>query len=278
MDAARPARLASPNAVKVSNPRGSSPFVIACDHASNFIPPEYGTLGLDRSELTRHIAWDPGALPVSQRLSAALDAPLVESCISRLVIDCNRPLDAPDLIATVSEVTEVPGNRDLAADERARRIALAHKPFHDAIDEVIAERLRAGRPAWLVSVHSFTPVYRLVPRPWQIGIIHDDDVRLAGPMIEALRRTGAIVGVNEPYSPADRVYYTLQRHARSRGLPCAMIEIRNDEISDEKGQSLWGDRLGEILAALAESQEFNEEAETAKTGVAGVLQKTSRGR
>jgi predicted N-formylglutamate amidohydrolase len=279
MDAAQPARLAPSNAVKVSNRQGSSPFVIVCDHASNFIPQEYGTLGLDASELTRHIAWDPGALPVSQRLSAVLDAPLVESCISRLVTDCNRPLDAPDLIVTMSETTEVPGNRDLTADERARRIALAHKPFHDTIDAVIAERLDSGRPAWLVSVHSFTPVYRLVPRPWQIGIIHDDDVRLAGPMIEALQLTGAIVGSNEPYSPADRVYYTLQRHARSRGLPCAMIEIRNDEIGEEKGQSVWAGRLGEILAALVGSQEYRErEAETAKADAANVRHKTSRGR
>ena len=74
----------------------------------------------------RHIAWDPGALPVAERMAAALDAVLVQSCISRLVIDCNRPLDAPDLIPAVSETTEIPGNRDLTGDERARRIALAH--------------------------------------------------------------------------------------------------------------------------------------------------------
>jgi predicted N-formylglutamate amidohydrolase len=251
MDAAQPARLAPSNAAKVTNRYGSSPFVIICDHASNVIPQEYGTLGLDAAELTRHIAWDPGALPVSRRLSSALDAPLVESCISRLVIDCNRPLDSPDLIATVSETTEVPGNRGLDAAERARRIALAHEPFHDAIDAVVTERLHAACPAWLVSIHSFTPVYKLVPRPWHVGVIHDGDIRLAEPIIGALRRTGAVVGDNEPYSPADRVYYTLERHARARGLPCAMIEIRNDEIRDQAGQWKWADILGRLLARLA---------------------------
>ena len=146
MDAARASRLAPSNAAKVTNRKGSSPFVFVCDHASNFIPEEYGTLGLDAADLTRHIAWDPGALPVAQRVAAALDAALVESCISRLVIDCNRPLDAPDLIWEVSETTEIPGNRNLDADERAKRIAHAHAPFHDLIDSVIAERLRsAGR-------------------------------------------------------------------------------------------------------------------------------------
>ena len=278
MDAARLARLAPLNAAKVTNRYGSSPFVIVCDHASNFIPEEYGTLGLGPAELTRHIAWDPGALPVAQRISSMLDAPLVESCISRLVIDCNRPVDAPDLIPGISEKTDIPGNRNIGTAERSRRIALAHQPFHDLIDDIVAERLRAGRATLLVSVHSFTPVYKSAPRPWQVGIIHDDDTRLATPLLEALRRTEVIVGVNQPYSPADRVYYTLERHARSRDLPCAMIEIRNNEISGERGQSLWGDRLGEILAGLAGNSEYEEEAETAKADASDVRQTTSRGR
>lgn len=273
------ARLAPSNAAKVSNREGSSPFVFVCDHASNFVPPQYGTLGLDPSELTRHIAWDPGALPVARHLCEALDAPLVESCISRLVIDCNRPLEAPDLIWEVSETTEIPGNRGLDAAERSRRVALAHQPFHEAIDGVVAERLRAERATWLVSVHSFTPVYKSVSRPWEIGIIHDDDARLSTPMIEALKRDGAVVGDNEPYSPADRVYYTLQRHARSRGLPCAMIEIRNDVIADGKGQRQWGERLAAILAGLATDMDYEKrEAETAKADVFDVRHKISRGR
>lgn len=257
MGAAEPHRLAPSDAVKVTNPRGSGRYVFVCDHASNFIPEEYGTLGLPAAELTRHIAWDPGALPVARTLAEALDAPLVESCVSRLVIDCNRPFDAPDLITVMSETTEIPGNRGLSADERARRIALAHRPFHDAIDSVVAERLATGRTTSVVSVHSFTPIYRQVPRPWHIGILHDDDVRLAEPMIAALRLTGAVVGVNEPYSPADRVYYTLERHARSRGLPCAMIEIRNDEIASAAGQKKWAELLAGILRDLQSGSASN---------------------
>lgn len=151
MHAARLARLAPTDAAKATNRCGASPLVIVCDHASNLVPPEYGTLGLDPAELTRHIAWDPGALPVARRMADILDATLVESCISRLVIDCNRPLDAPDLIWEVSETTEVPGNRNLGAGERARRVALAHRPYHDLIDAVVAERLSAGRGTALVS-------------------------------------------------------------------------------------------------------------------------------
>lgn len=233
------------------NPDGESPFLLVCDHASNFIPAEYGMLGLDPSQLTRHIAWDPGALPVAQHLAHMLDATLIQSCVSRLVIDCNRPLDAGNLFWTVSEGTIIPGNQDLDEIQRLGRIKAAYTPFHETIDSVVRQRLAGGRETWIVSIHSFTPTYHGVSRPWHIGIIHDDDERLAAPMIAALQRIGGLtVGINEPYSPADKVYFTLERHARSRDLPCAMIEIRNDEIGNEAGQRMWAQRLAGILKDL----------------------------
>lgn len=237
--------------VRVSRRNGASPYLLVCDHASNFIPAHFGSLGLNEAELTRHIAWDPGALPVVTRMSDALDATLVESCVSRLIIDCNRPLDAPDLISPVSETTVVPGNAELSEADRHERIALSWRPFHDTIADVVAERLAEGRETRLVSVHSFTPVYKGVYRPWHIGIIHDEDDRLAGPMIGALKGVvGLEVGVNQPYSPADRVYYTLERHGRAQDLACAMIEIRNNEIGDEAGQRKWAELLSAILAGV----------------------------
>ncbi|UVK40623.1 N-formylglutamate amidohydrolase [Mesorhizobium sp. AR10] len=265
METARPASLASSDSVGVTNPGGSSPFVLTCDHASNFLPPEFATLGLPAEALSRHIAWDPGALPVARRMAEALDAALVETRISRLVIDCNRPLDAPDLVPPVSETTVIPGNAGLSEKQRAARIALSWQPFHDTIANIVDARLGRGQETRLVSVHSFTPVYKGKIRPWHIGIIHDEDRRLASPLIAALRRlAGVTVGVNEPYSPADRVYFTLERHARSRGLPCAMIEIRNDEISGETGQRKWADLLTGIFSDLEP-----EEAKSPRSSVVG---------
>lgn len=236
--------------VVVTNRDGAGPFVFVCEHASNWLPAGFGALGLSAPDMTRHIAWDPGALPVAQRLSRMLDSPLVESCVSRLAIDCNRPLDAPDLIPAMSETTVIPGNVSLSEAERAARIELSYRPFHDALGRLINERLGAGLPVWIVTIHSYTPVYRGVSRPWHVGVIHDGDDRLAGPMLEQLKSiVGVVSEANEPYSPADRVYHTLERHARPRGLPCAMIEIRNDEIADEAGQSLWAERLAAILGS-----------------------------
>lgn len=251
METARRTSPATPDSVRVTNPEGQGSYVFTCDHAANFMPAEYGNLGLPDEDFSRHIAWDPGALPVARLLAEALDAPLVETCISRLVLDCNRPLDAPGLIPSISETTEVPGNMALSATERESRIARCWRPFHDTIDAVIEARLARGQETRLVSVHSFTPVYKDVRRPWQIGIIHDEDERIAAPLIRSLNGVaGIVVGDNEPYSPADLVYFTLERHARSRALPCAMIEIRNDEVAGEADQARWASLLAAILGNL----------------------------
>lgn len=239
------------DSVRLTNGGGRGIYVLTCDHASNFMPPEFDHLGLPPAEFDRHIAWDPGALGVARGMAEALDATLIETCISRLVLDCNRPLDAPDLILPVSETTSIPGNQDLSREEREARIARCWQPFHNMVDAVIEERLARGLETRLVSIHSFNPIYKGIDRPWQVGVIHDDDTRLAQPLISALSHVvGLNVGDNQPYSPADRVYFTLERHARSRGLPCAMIEIRNDEIADAAGEQKWAELLSALLAQI----------------------------
>lgn len=247
-------------AVAVINGGGKGPFLLACEHASNHLPAQYGTLGLPVAELSRHIAWDPGALPVAERMAVLLDAPLVASRISRLVADCNRPIDAPDLIWEISESTVIPGNAALDRGERDRRVELAWRPFHDRLERTIATRRAAARPTFLVTIHTYTPVWKGVARRWHVGIIHDEDERLSGPLLEGLRaEPGLVVGDNEPYAPKDRVYYTLERHARPLGLPCVMIEIRNDLVADTAGQVAWAERLARLLASATAANAANDE-------------------
>ncbi len=236
--------------VVVENPEGAGPFVIVCDHASNRIPDEYRSFGFADDALATHIAWDPGALAVSRRLSAWLDAPLLWPDVSRLVIDCNRPIDASSLIVIESEGRPVPANRNLSEAQRVERIQRVHAPYHDAIDACLKRRLAAGGAPALIAIHSFTPDYLGKSRPWEIGIVFGEDRRLADRFIRALQADPALtVGINQPYAPADQVYYTVERHAGPRRLPAAMIEIRNDEIGDEAGQQHWADSLGKILVA-----------------------------
>ena len=232
--------------VMVENPDGAGPFVIVCDHASNRIPAEYLSFAFADDALETHIAWDPGALPIARRLSVTLDAPLLWPDVSRLVIDCNRDLGARSLIVTESEGRPVPANVGLS--EGSRRVELIHAPYHAAIDACLKRRLAAGRPTMLIAIHSFTPIYLGKSRPWQIGIVFGEDRRLADLLVDELKTDPALsVGINEPYSPADQVYYTVERHAGPLGLPAAMIEIRNNEIGDDAGQRSWADQLAKIL-------------------------------
>ena len=236
--------------VVVENPEGAGPCVILCDHASNRIPDEYQSFGFAEDALATHIAWDPGALAVSRRLSALLDAPLLWPDVSRLVIDCNRPVDAASLIVIESEGRPVLANRNLSETQRAQRIKQIHAPYHDAIDACLKRRLAAGVEPALIAIHSFTPVYLGKSRPWEIGIVFGDDRRLADLLRGKLEADSALtVGINEPYSPADLVYYTVERHAGPHGLPAVMIEIRNNEIGDAGSQRRWADRLANILDA-----------------------------
>lgn len=246
-----PAAIASDaGLVRLEGPPTGGDFVILCDHASNRVPEGFGDLGLGADDMQRHIAWDPGALPVARELARQLGAPLLYPDASRLLIDCNRPTDAPDSATAASEDTPIPGNIDLAAEVRARRIAGIYEPYHAAIDTLLDQRQRAGALSVLVAVHSFTPVYRGRSRPWHLGILYGRDRRIADSLFASYRREPeTIIGDNEPYGPWDGVYHTLERHGEARGLPCVMLEIRNDLIGTGPDQERWGLSLAAALTA-----------------------------
>ncbi|MEQ8778103.1 MAG: N-formylglutamate amidohydrolase [Roseibium album] len=240
-------------AVAIENADGTGPFVFVCDHASNYFPPPYDhCLGVTEAEKSAHISWDPGALGVARGLSVQLDSPLIRTRISRLIIDCNREEDRADLIPSLSETIEIEGNRNLSDDEKSFRLDLVHRPFHASIDGVIEKRMERGLPTAVVSIHSFTPVYKGQSRPWEIGLISDRDRSLADPVIADLNGLGTYsVGDNEPYAPSDGVYYTIRRHGENRHLPCLMIEIRNDEITTPEQEAHWAGLLAPLLEKAA---------------------------
>jgi predicted N-formylglutamate amidohydrolase len=233
-------------------------LILLCDHARNRVPAEYGSLGLSETELARHIAYDPGAAVVTGALAARLSVPAVMSTFSRLVVDPNRGEDDPTLIMKLSDRVVVPGNIHIDDRERRDRIARFHAPYHAAIASAVEEALTAGVVPALVSVHSFTPAWRGYRRPWQVGILWDRDLRLAGPLISALAKDAHLtVGDNEPYEGA-LANDTLFRHGTRRGLAHALIEIRQDLIADGAGVASWAGRLAEILATLNRDPDIHE--------------------
>lgn len=244
-----PAWLGRP-AVAVENSAGRGRFVLICDHASNWVPAELRGLGLPSPQLTRHIAWDPGALQLSRLLAQQLDAPLVYAGISRLVLDVNRDPTHPGSIVTRSEDTEIPGNRDISPQERARRVRDIYETYHAALAGVIASALEHGAPA-LVAVHSFTPVYHGQQRPWHVGVLSASDRRMADPVLTYLSCERELtVGDNQPYAPTDGVYHTLARHSAAHELHSVMLEVRADLIESPAGQAQWEQRLAGALRSI----------------------------
>ncbi|MGY4315659.1 N-formylglutamate amidohydrolase [Bradyrhizobium sp. JR3.5] len=233
------------------NPGGRSPFLLTCDHYGRLIPSPLGDLGLPESELVRHIAWDIGIAGVATQLSDLLGAHLIAQRYSRLVIDCNRPPHVAGAVPLISEATTVPGNEGLSREAAEIRRAQIFDPYHQRIDEIIDERTRQGIPTVLVSLHSFTPVYAGIARPWHIGTLYHRDKALPPLLLKHLRSEGdLVVGDNEPYAVSDETDYTIPVHGEKRGLMNSGIEIRQDLISDQAGETAWAERLARILGEI----------------------------
>src|SRR6202166_4522562 len=228
--------------------QGRSNFVIVVDDAGSRIPRRLQNLGLPVSELQRHIAWDIGALGVARQTAAALDAVLVAQNYSRLVIDCNRDPGVVSSIPRVSESIEIPGNIGLSEAEAAARRAEIFDPYHNHVRALLDERAAAGRFTILVAQHTMTNVYHGARREMHAAVLYNRDRRFAGLVLDSLRReAGLVIGDNEPYFVSDETDYTIPRHGEARGLPHVEIEIRQDLVSDEAGQTEWAQRITRAL-------------------------------
>jgi predicted N-formylglutamate amidohydrolase len=227
--------------------------LLVCDHASNAIPPGYGGLGLRRDALERHIAYDIGAADLTRALARRLDAPAVLSTFSRLLIDPNRGADDPTLVMRYSDGAIVPGNARIDAAEIARRLALFWAPYRQKIDATVDAMLATGEPSALVSIHSFTPVWRGAARRWKVGVLWDRDDRIAKPLLEALHAEPDLevhgVGDNEPYDGA-LAGDTIDAVATARGLANALIEIRQDLVDEPAGAIAWAERFARLLEPI----------------------------
>lgn len=219
----------------VSRAKKAPRVLIVCEHASAHIPSEFNQLGLSNDAANSHVAWDPGALPVAQRIAADLDAVIVYGTMSRLLYDCNRPPEAPSAIPTRSEVFDIPGNARLTAAEREARVARIYTPFSEALADEIACHLETLK--LMVTIHSFTPVFNGVAREAEIGVLHGEDARFAHAMMQSKPQDAHFrIRLNEPYAAVDGVAHTLDQHGQANDLPSVMIEIRNDLISTDADQ------------------------------------------
>lgn len=238
-----------PGPVRILNPGAATPVLLVCDHASNFIPRGLADLGLDHVALGRHVAWDIGAAEVTERLAQQLEATAILSHFSRLIVDPNRDPADPSSMPERSDDVAIPANRALPAAERERRLATFFRPYQAALTAEFARRHARGEITALLSIHSFTPVMAGFVRPWEVGVLWNEDGRIALPLMEMLRQQGIAVGDNEPYSGRDHHGYTTHTHADAAGLPNVLLEIRQDLIDTHRGAVQWADRLAPLLQA-----------------------------
>ena len=246
-----------PPPVRAENLEGRSPVLLICDHAGRHLPTKHGRLGLPEPELDRHIAYDIGIAETSRRLSRGINAALIEQRYSRLLVDCNRPPEAPSSIPEISETTRIPGNLNLSTAERERRLAEVFRPYHERIAAEIDRRLAQGRQTVLIAMHSFTPAYKGVARPWHIGTLYGRDERLARTLHALLVQEGLYtVGDNEPYAVSDLTDYSIPVHGERRQLVHVGLEIRQDLITLPEGQTEWGDILTRLLPRALDMVKF----------------------
>ncbi len=231
----------SENVTEIINPDGKGRVVLLCEHASSHIPAKYDDLGIAAEHRLSHAVWDPGALEIARHLSAALDAPLVASKVSRLVYDCNRPPDAAGAMPEKSELVEVPGNKNLSAAHRAERVEEVYNPLVQAVSDILTVR---DNNTVLITIHSFTPVYYGKLRAVEIGVLHDTDTRMADAMLaQAQHLPHRIVERNAPYGPEDGVTHSLQLHGLRHGIANVMLEVRNDLLRSGDDEALMAKEL-----------------------------------
>ena len=236
-----------PAPFRVIEGRAGSEFLLTADHAGRIIPRALADLGLGASDLERHIAWDIGIGGVSERLAPQLGAFMIAQTYSRLVIDCNRPLESPSSIASESEHTRILANEGLSEAERQARATEIFLPYHQRIEAELERRERAGEAVVLITMHSFTPCYKGVERPWLCGVLYNRDPRLALALLTLLRADGLVVGDNQPYFVSDDSDYGIPRYGEQRGHLHVELEIRQDLITLPEQQAEWAERLGRLL-------------------------------
>ena len=220
--------------------------VIVCDHASNQVPASVngGTLGLPDAEMNRHIAFDIGARGVSLRLGELLDAPVICSNFSRLVVDPNRGEDDPTLMMRLYDGTIIPGNRHATEDDLEARLNLCYRPYHAALAQLVGAR---SNPV-LISMHSFTPrLNGKAPRPWHVGILSGRDRRLSEALLTELAKEPDICrGDNQPYN-GELKGDCMDKHGTAHGNLHTLIELRHDLIDTPAGELEWANRLAPMI-------------------------------
>lgn len=222
-------------------------ILVVSDHASNRVPTDIN-LGIDPALLDQHIAVDIGVAGVAAHMAQRPGIAAFLGGVSRLVCDFNRDEHGPTVCPIASDGHAIPGNALDHAGHEAR-LARFYRPYHEALARLLGE----APPSLILSLHSFTPQLASDPstqRPWQVGVLYNEDDRASRLAIPLLEAEGLVVGDQEPYS-GRLLNATMNRHAEAEGRPYFGVEVRQDQIADSAKHALWAERLARIANRIA---------------------------
>jgi predicted N-formylglutamate amidohydrolase len=219
-------------------------IVCVVDHASNAVPADID-LGIPECLLQEHIAVDIGTEAIAELLVRDHAIPAHIAAVSRLVCDLNREETASGLVPEASDGHPIPGNVRADREERLNRF---HRPYHSAL----AGWLESAQTRLILSLHSFTPRLETsdAARPWQVGVLYNQDDRAARIAIPLLAAEGLNVGDNLPYSGRD-LNYTMNRHAEGAGRAYLGVELRQDLAQSPADHARWAALLAKIAQRVA---------------------------
>ena len=223
----------------IKSPSDSS-LVLICDHASNHLPNKMNSLGLSKDHLHSHIAWDPGSSHLTHTISKSLHSHAILATHSRLLIDLNRDEKHKDLIIQYSDGIKIPGNFNLKNNQRLIRIKKYYRPYHYFINSLLKKIESKKKKTAIICIHTFTNSLKNgKKRPWHIGVLHRNDMRLAKPIIKKLSSYNSIkLGVNKPYDGFSSVNHTMFLHGEKAGRPFVTIEVRQDLLSTKTKENI----------------------------------------
>ncbi|MEY1557565.1 N-formylglutamate amidohydrolase [Yoonia sp. R2331] len=242
-----------PDPIDIVNPDSRASVVLLCEHAGRAIPKSLGNLGLSEAVINSHRGWDIGAQVVARSVAARLNAPLVLQNYSRLLIDANRPPEGPHAITTEVDGVPVPGNMAISPKERTQRVTEIFLPMDTALSELFARSPRSA----CFSIHSFNPTLGGGDvRPWDAGFLSRQDTDTAHDMMNVIagQQPALTLAVNQPYQIDDETDWFIPKHAESRQIAHALIEIRNDNISTDDDCEMWAGLLTDAISAVMEKQ------------------------
>ncbi len=207
-------------------------FLVTCEHGGNRIPPRYAkAFAGHRALLDSHRGWDAGALPLARQLAKALDAPLIASETSRLLVDLNRSEHHRALFSSIS--------RALPDEERARILDEHYRPYRADVIATVAASIAAGKRVVHLSAHSFTPELDGETRNADIGLLYDPRRRHESAMCNTWLATltealpDMIVRRNYPYrGNADGLTTALRRMHRADRYVGIEVELNQRLLTE----------------------------------------------